>query len=56
MDLAYQRVPDAPFRIAHIAFDSDELPDEWVQIVNAGFDLLMCYHHRTSSTWRARPA
>jgi glycosyltransferase involved in cell wall biosynthesis len=41
-DHSYQRVGDAPFRIAHIAFDSDALPDEWAQIVNTGFDLLMC--------------
>ena len=42
---AYDRnfllVPEGALRIAWIVFDSDELPDMWVQILNHRFDLVL---------------
>ncbi len=40
-DHNYQRIPNRGFRIAHVAFDSDQLPLEWVRILNERFDLVL---------------
>ena len=40
-DLNYTALPTGGVRIAHIAYDSDELPPEWVQILNDRFDLAL---------------
>ena len=41
-DLNHTLVPlDRGHRVAHIAYDSDELPDRWVRILNERFDLLL---------------
>jgi len=40
-DYHYQNVPETGFRIAHIAYDSDRLPPEWVSILNSRFDLAL---------------
>jgi glycosyltransferase involved in cell wall biosynthesis len=34
-------LPNRGFRVAQIAYDSDELPAEWVQILNERFDLAL---------------
>jgi glycosyltransferase involved in cell wall biosynthesis len=38
-DLNYTLVPAHGLRIAHIAYDSDELPAKWVNILNNHFDV-----------------
>lgn len=38
-DLNYTLVPRNGLRIAHIAYDSDELPAKWVEILNSTFDV-----------------
>lgn len=40
-DTNYLLVPEAGLRIAYIVFDSDELPAEWVDILNQRFDLTL---------------
>jgi glycosyltransferase involved in cell wall biosynthesis len=40
-DVNHTIVPERAYRIAHIAFDSDTLPPEWVTIANERFDALM---------------
>lgn len=40
-DRNYQLVPADGFRVAHIPYDSDELPDEWVEILNERFDAVL---------------
>lgn len=40
-DLNYTMVPAEGLRIAHIAFDSDELASEWVEILNTRFDVVL---------------
>ncbi|WP_213815932.1 glycosyltransferase [Glaciihabitans sp. dw_435] len=40
-DTNYQSVPEGGFRIAHMAYDSDILPEEWVRILNERFDLAL---------------
>jgi glycosyltransferase involved in cell wall biosynthesis len=40
-DHNYLLVPDGVLRIAWIVFDSDELPDMWVQILNHRFELVL---------------
>lgn len=40
-DYHYQSVPETGYRIAHIAYDSDHLPPEWVSILNSRFDLAL---------------
>lgn len=37
-DLNYKQVPETGLRVAHLAYDSDVLPPEWVQILNSRFD------------------
>jgi glycosyltransferase involved in cell wall biosynthesis len=41
LDGNYLHMPQDGRRIAHIAFDSDTLPPEWVRIANERFDVLM---------------
>lgn len=38
-DLNYTIVPKHGLRIAHIAYDSDEFPAKWVEILNNSFDV-----------------
>jgi glycosyltransferase involved in cell wall biosynthesis len=40
-DYNYAKVPEEGLRIAHVAYDSNELPPEWVRILNTRFDLVM---------------
>lgn len=40
-DYRYKEVPESGFRIAHMAYDSDQLPPEWVTILNSRFDLAL---------------
>jgi hypothetical protein len=40
-DHNFRHVPESGFRIAHMAFDSDQLPLEWVRILNERFDLAL---------------
>lgn len=40
-DRRYQHVPEHGLRIAHLAYDSDELPPEWVTILNERFDAVL---------------
>ena len=40
-DLNYTAMPRSGHRIAYLAFDSDELPEEWVKILNERFDLVL---------------
>jgi glycosyltransferase involved in cell wall biosynthesis len=40
-DFRHQVVPLDGFRVAHMAYDSDELPPEWVDILNERFDLAL---------------
>ena len=40
-DRNFLLVPEGALRIAWIVFDSDELPDMWVQILNNRFDLVL---------------
>lgn len=40
-DENYRMVPDSGFRIAHVAYDSDAMPPEWVIILNERFDLML---------------
>lgn len=40
-DLNYTIVPQHGLRIAHIAYDSDEFPARWVQILNQSFDVAL---------------
>lgn len=40
-DTNYLQVPEHGLRIAHIAYDSDELPSRWVDILNARFDIAL---------------
>ena len=40
-DRNYLLVPEGTLRIAWIVFDSDELPDMWLQIMNHRFDLVL---------------
>ncbi|MDZ5739558.1 glycosyltransferase [Pseudomonas asiatica] len=44
-DLHYTLVPRDGLRIAHIAYDSDELPAKWVEILNAAFDVAYFTSH-----------
>jgi glycosyltransferase involved in cell wall biosynthesis len=37
----YLLVPESGLRIAYIVFDSDELPPEWVNILNRRFDVVL---------------
>lgn len=37
----YTAPPKDALRIAHLAFDSDELPPEWVEILNRDFDTVL---------------
>jgi len=34
-------IPDEGYRIAHLAYDSDELPEEWVRLLNERFHLAL---------------
>ena len=40
-DFNYLKVPDHGTRIAHLAFDSDALPREWVDVLNRHFDCVL---------------
>jgi glycosyltransferase involved in cell wall biosynthesis len=40
-DRNFHHVPEDGFRVAHMAFDSDQLPPEWVRILNDRFDLAL---------------
>lgn len=40
-DFNYAIVPQHGLRIAHIAYDSDEFPAKWVQILNQFFDIAL---------------
>ena len=40
-DLNYTALPHDGFKIAHMAYDSDEFPPEWVAILNERFDLAL---------------
>lgn len=40
-DLNFTRVPARGLRIAHIAYDSDELPSRWAEILNLHFDVAL---------------
>lgn len=40
-DFNYALVPEKALRIAHVAYDSDELPSQWVQILNDRFDFVL---------------
>ena len=40
-DFNYASVPADGLRIAHMAYDSSELPTEWVQILNDHFDIAL---------------
>jgi glycosyltransferase involved in cell wall biosynthesis len=40
-DHNFRHVPESGFRLAHMAFDSDQLPPEWVRILNKRFDLAL---------------
>lgn len=40
-DLNFSIVPQHGLRIAHIAYDSDEFPARWVQILNQSFDIAL---------------
>jgi glycosyltransferase involved in cell wall biosynthesis len=40
-DFNYTSIPTNGFRIAHMAYDSDRLPVEWVKILNERFDLAL---------------
>lgn len=41
-------------RVAHLAFDSDELPPEWVEILNRDFDtVLFTSPHLVDVAWRS---
>jgi len=40
-DLNYQLLPDGAFNIAHIAWDSDEFPTKWVELLNEKFHLAL---------------
>jgi glycosyltransferase involved in cell wall biosynthesis len=40
-DLNYTALPSDGLKIAHMAYDSDELPPEWVSILNDRFDLAL---------------
>jgi hypothetical protein len=40
-DRNFTLVPDHGFRVAQIAYDSDELPAQWVRILNQRFDLAL---------------
>ncbi len=41
LDFNYLSVPDHGIRIAHMAYDSDRLPEEWVRILNERFELAL---------------
>jgi glycosyltransferase involved in cell wall biosynthesis len=40
-DFNYMLVPEGALRIAHVAYDSDEFPSQWVQILNDRFDFVL---------------
>jgi glycosyltransferase involved in cell wall biosynthesis len=40
-DRGYELVPNSGFRVIQIAYDSDELPPEWTEILNKRFDLAL---------------
>lgn len=40
-DYLYQHFPTTGLRIAHVAWDSDDLPREWVEILNTQFDVTL---------------
>jgi len=40
-DFNYRALPDDGVKVAHMAYDSDQLPAEWVQILNTNFDLAL---------------
>ncbi|WP_244099707.1 glycosyltransferase [Burkholderia ambifaria] len=40
-DLNYTLVPPGALRFAHIAYDSDELPSQWVKVLNENFDFAL---------------
>jgi Glycosyl transferases group 1 len=40
-DRGHELLPDTGVRIAQIAYDSDELPPEWVELLNHKFDIAM---------------
>jgi glycosyltransferase involved in cell wall biosynthesis len=40
-DLNYQLLPNGAFKIAHIAWDSDEFPVKWVDLLNEKFNLAL---------------
>jgi glycosyltransferase involved in cell wall biosynthesis len=40
-DFNYLLVPGDALKIAHVAYDSDELPSQWVQILNDRFDFVL---------------
>lgn len=41
-DFKYTMVPSAPYSIACLVWDSDQLPNEWVEILNTRFDAAIC--------------
>lgn len=44
-DLNYTLVPKHGLKIAHIAYDSDEFPEKWVDILNQNFDVVYFSSH-----------
>ncbi|QHC65690.1 glycosyltransferase [Rathayibacter sp. VKM Ac-2759] len=40
-DYNYATIPDTGLRIAHMAYDSDALPEQWVRILNDRFDIAL---------------
>lgn len=40
-DFNFEKVPARGFRVVQIPYDSDELPSEWVDILNTRFDLAL---------------
>ncbi len=52
-DTNYLLIPDSGLRIAYIVFNSDELPPEWVNILNDRFDLAIVTSPHLESVARA---
>lgn len=52
-DVAARSVPPDGYRVAHVAWDSDVLPLEWVEIANSHFDLFLGMTEAVASVARS---
>ncbi|MFC0400946.1 glycosyltransferase [Paraburkholderia rhizosphaerae] len=51
-DFNYSLVPEDALSIAHVAYDSDELPPQWVKILNERFDVVLFMSRHLESVAR----